>query len=88
MENPFFGRVFCEKCGGKYIRFNYKRIREPFWKCENTTDTDKAGRKCTADRVMELELKLAVVTAWNELVEHSEENKERWERMSTSGIIL
>lgn len=80
IENPFFGRVFCGKCGGKMIRRYYRRIREPFWKCEN--------KECTADRIMEADLKKAVVAAWNSLVEHREEYKERWERMSTSGTAL
>lgn len=88
-ENPFFGRVFCGKCGGKYIRFNYKGIREPFWKCESTTpQAGKTGRKCDADRVMESELKMAVVKAWNSLVEKREDHRVRWERMSTSGSAL
>ena len=77
-ENPFFGRVFCGKCGGKYIRRFYKKIREPFWKCENND----------SDRVMESELKEIVVSAWNTLVEEREEKKSRWAKMAAEGNAL
>lgn len=82
----FCCKVFCAHCGGKYIRVNYKGIKAPFWKCENKQK--KKGHTCSAENVYEADLKEAVVTAWNRLVEARAELLPKWEKMVTEGNAL
>ena len=84
--DPFYSRVFCAACGGKYVRKAWKGMREPFWKCENAEK--KKGHTCGAANVTEADLKKAVVIAWNGLVAKREERKAEWERLAGKGNAL
>jgi DNA invertase Pin-like site-specific DNA recombinase len=85
-DDPYYSRVFCAACGGKLVRKAWKRMREPFWKCENAEK--KKGHTCEAENVMEATLKKAVVIAWNSLVERRDEHLPHWQRMAAEGTAL
>lgn len=82
----FCSRIFCGKCGGKFIRRCWKGIREVFWKCENAEK--KKGHTCTAANVKESAIRRAVVIAWNNLVENREDHLPKWERLAVEGDAL
>lgn len=85
-DDPFYSRVFCAACGGKFVRKNWKGNRAVFWKCENAEK--KKGHTCSAGNIKEAVLRQAVVIAWNNLVEHREEHLSRWELQATEGDAL
>jgi site-specific DNA recombinase len=75
----FFGRVFCEKCGGHFVRVNYKGSKAVLWKCCNR-------KTCGMENVKESDLRKAFTIAWNSIVEHPE--TEKWCKMETSTEAL
>ena len=85
-DDPFYSRIFCGNCGGKFIRKYWKGCNGALWKCENAEK--KKGHTCQATFVRESILKAAVVAAWNELVEKRDEMLPRWERMVAEGDAL
>jgi len=85
-DDPFYSRVFCGCCGGKFIRRFWKGCNGALWKCENSEK--KKGHTCQATFVRETVLKAAVVAAWNELVEKRDEMLMRWESMVAEGNAL
>ena len=70
-DDRFYSRVFCEHCGGKFIRKNWRGNRAAFWKCENAQK--KNGHTCDAEIIQAEILRQAVVIAWNSLVEQRDE---------------
>lgn len=84
--DPFYSRVFCGSCGGKYVRKAWKGMREPFWKCENAEK--KKGHECAAENVMEADLKKAVAIAWNSLVAKRDKKLAEWQRKAADGNAL
>ena len=85
-DDPFYSRIFCGNCGGKYIRKYWKGCNGALWKCENSEK--KKGHICGATFVRETVLKAAVVAAWNELVEKRDERMQDWEATLESGNAL
>jgi len=85
-DDPFYSRIFCGNCGGKFIRKFWKGCNGALWKCENSEK--KKGHTCGATFVREETLKGAVVAAWNELVEKRDEMLVRWESMVAEGNAL
>ena len=85
-DDPFYSRIFCAHCGGKFIRKYWKGIREVFWKCENAEK--KKGHTCQAANVKEAALKQAFVIAWNSLVERRAEHLPIWQKQATEGDAL
>lgn len=84
--DPFFSKVFCGNCGGKYIRKYWTGIKSVFWKC---TNAEKAkGCTCSSDNIREAALRKAVVVAWNSLVENREEYIPAWEKCICEGDPL
>ena len=71
-EDRFFSKVFCAKCGGKFIRRYWKGNRSVFWKCE----------RGDAEIVREETLRRAVVIAWNSL------DGKKWQEMARTGNPL
>ena len=85
-DDRFYSRVFCEHCGGKFIRKNWRGNRAAFWKCENAEK--KNGHTCDAVIIHEDILWQGVVIAWNSLVEQRDEILTRWKQMATDGDAL
>jgi len=85
-DDRFYSRVFCARCGGKFIRKNWRGNRAAFWKCENAEK--KNGHTCDAENIQEESMRQAVVIAWNSLVEHRDEFHARWEQMAIGGDAL
>ena len=84
--DPFFSKVFCGNCSGKYIRKYWTGIKAVFWKC---TNAEKAkGCTCLSDNIREEALRKAVVVAWNSLVENREEYIPAWEKCICEGDPL
>ena len=84
--DPFFSKVFCGNCGGKYIRKYWTGIKSVFWK---GTNAEKAkGCTCSSDNIREAALRKAVVVAWNSLVENREEYIPAWEKSIREGGAL
>lgn len=85
-NNPLCSHVFCESCGGKYIRKCWEGITEVFWKCENAEK--KKGHICNAKNIKESALQKAIVIAWNSIVADRELHLPGWEQMVTDGDAL
>ena len=84
--NPFYAKVFCGTCGGKYIRKNWKGNREAFWKC---THAEKAnGKTCSSENIGEETLKQTVLLAWNDVVAHRADYLPKWEEQVRNGDAL
>ena len=75
-EDPFYSKLFCAHCGGKYVRKNYKGIKAVFWKCDNTGKAK--GHICSAQNVTEAALQEVFVKAWNQVVAQREEHMAGW----------
>ena len=84
--NPFTAKVYCSKCGGKYMRKNWKGIRSVFWKCENADK--KRGKTCAEPNIPEERLRNAIVVAWNSIVENRNNYFPGWETAIKTGDPL
>jgi hypothetical protein len=76
-------KIFCGKCGGKFLRRYWKGNTSIFWKCENADK--KKGKKCDAEIVREKEILEGIVKGWNELIDNP---PLRWQEMAATGDAL
>lgn len=76
----FGGRVFCGKCGTRFIRRHWLGNKYPFWSC--------AADGCEMENVREEDLRQAFVITWNTLVANRSEFMKKWERMKKSENAL
>jgi DNA invertase Pin-like site-specific DNA recombinase len=76
-------KIFCGKCGGKFLRRYWKGNTSIFWKCENADK--KKGKKCDAEIVWEKEILEGIVKGWNELIDNP---PLRWQEMAATGDAL
>lgn len=67
--SPFYGRLFCEKCGSVHYRIYRRGVKKPFWQC----------RGCEV-KIDEEALREKFCGAFNSLVRERASFMEKWER--------
>lgn len=80
-NNPFYAKIICSNCGNVYSRVKYttragaKSIK---WRCGSCNKTN-GHKTCSNKYVTNETFTKLFIMSWNEIVEHQEEYKEKWE---------
>lgn len=89
-NNPFYAKIICGNCGNVYSRVKYTTragLKNIKWRCGSGNKTN--GNKTCSNRYVTNETftKLFIMS-WNEIVEHQEEYREKWETNINSEDVL